>query len=135
MNSFTLRLQDATRSETIDGVTSFVGEDESGSFGILAGHARTMTVLTIGLARFRVGEKHWTYLAVPGGILYFQHDVLTLSTRRYFVDDDYMRISETLQQQLLVEEQELYSMKKSLHKMEHEVLKRLWEMSREGISS
>ena len=135
MNSFTLRLQDATRSETIDDVTSFVGEDESGSFGILAGHARTMTVLTIGLARFRVGEERWTYLAVPGGILYFGDGVLTLSTRRYFVDDDYMRISETLQQQLLVEEQELYSMKKSLHKMEHEVLKRLWEMSREGISS
>jgi len=135
MNSFTLRLQDATRSEVIEGVTSFVGEDESGSFGILAGHARTMTVLTIGLARFRVGEEHWTYLAVPGGVLYFEKDVLTLSTRRFFVDEDYMRISETLQQQLLVEEQQLYAMKKSLHKMEHEVLKRLWEMGREGITS
>ena len=135
MNSFTLRLQDATRSEVIEGVTSFVGEDDSGSFGILAGHARTMTALTIGLARFRVDEEHWTYLAVPGGVLYFQNDVLTLSTRRYFIDDDYMRISETLQQQLLVEEQQLYAMKKSLHKMEHEVLKRLWEMGREGISS
>jgi len=135
MNSFTLRLQDATRSQVIEGVTSFVGEDESGSFGILAGHARTMTVLTIGLARYRVGERDWTYLAVPGGILYFRNDVLTLSTRRFFIDDDYMRISETLQQQLLVEEQQLYAMKKSLHKMEHEVLKRLWEMGREGISS
>jgi len=135
MNSFTLRLQDATRSQAIEGVTSFVGEDESGSFGILAGHARSMTVLTIGLARFRVGEDHWTYLAVPGGVLYFENDVLTLSTRRFFVDDDYMRISQTLQQQLLVEEQQLYAMKKSLHKMEHEVLKRLWEMGREGISS
>jgi len=135
MTSFTLRMQDATRSEEIDGVTSFVGEDESGGFGILAGHARTMTVLTIGLARFRVGEGAWSYLALPGGVLYFHNNVLTLSTRRYFIDDDYMRISQTLQQQLLVEEQELYAMKKSLHKMEHEVLKRLWEMGREGISS
>lgn len=135
MNTFTLRLQDATHSEEVEGVTSFVGEDESGSFGILAGHARSMTVLTIGLARFRVGEEDWTYLAVPGGVLYFHNNVLTLSTRRYFIDNDYMRISQTLQQQLMVEEQELYAMKKSLHKMEHEVLKRLWEMGREGISS
>ena len=135
MNTFTLRLQDATRSRDIDGITSFVGEDDSGSFGILAGHARTMTVLAIGLARFRVGEGNWTYLAVPGGVLYFHNDVLTLSTRRYFIDDDYMRISEDLQKQLLVEEQQLYSMKNSLHKMEHEVLKRLWEMGREGITS
>lgn len=135
MNTFVLRLQEATRSQDIDGVTSFVGEDESGSFGILAGHARTMTVLTIGLARFRVDEEHWNYLAVPGAVLYFHNDVLTLSTRRYFIDDDYMRISQTLEQQLLVEEQELYSMKKSLHKMEQEVLRRLWEMGREGISS
>ena len=37
MKAFTLRLQDATHAEEITGVTSFVGEDASGSFGILAG--------------------------------------------------------------------------------------------------
>lgn len=133
MSTFTLRLQDATRSQDIQGVSSFVGEDASGGFGILAGHARTMTSLAIGLARFRVGENDWTYLAVPGAILYFNNNVLTLNTRRYFIDDNYMRISQTLEQELLAEEQELYSMKKSLHRMEQEVLKRLWEMGREGI--
>ena len=43
MNSFILRLQDATHAQDIAGVTSFVGEDDSGSFGILANQARMMT--------------------------------------------------------------------------------------------
>lgn len=132
MRTFTLRLQDATRAEHIAGVTSFVGEDASGSFGILAGHARMMTSLIIGLARFRVGEGNFTYLAAPGAVLYFNNNLLTLSTRHYLLDDDYMRISQALQQQLLAEEETLHTMKQSLHHMEEEVLKRLWEMGRKG---
>jgi F-type H+-transporting ATPase subunit epsilon len=130
VNAFTLKLQDATRSEEINDVTSFVGEDVSGSFGILAGHARMMTTLVTGLARFCIGENSWQYLALPGAVLYFHENVLTLSTRRYVLDNDYMRISQTLKQQLLEEEENLYAMKKSLHNMEEEVLKRLWEMYR-----
>ena len=130
MRAFTLTLQDATHSETIDGVTSFVGEDASGSFGILAGHARVMTTLIIGLARFRIGENTWKYLALPRGVLYFHDNELTLSTRRYLVDDDYMRISRALQQQLLAEEETLHSIKRSLHQMEQEALKRLWQIGR-----
>ena len=132
MRTFTLRLQDATHAQQIDGVTSFVGEDASGSFGILAGHARLIAALVIGLARFRVGEQPWTYLALPGAVLYFDAEVLTLSTRRYLIDDDYRRVSQALQQQLLIEEEGLHSMKESLHRMEEEVLRHLWEMSREG---
>ncbi len=132
MKTFTLVLHDATRSEEITQVTSFVGEDRSGSFGILPGHARMMTSLIIGLARFRIGEGSWKYLAVPGAVLYFHDNKLTLSTRRYLLDDDYMRISQALAQQLIAEEEQLHSMKESLHRMEEEVLKRLWEMSRMG---
>ena len=132
MKAFILRLQDATRSEEIAGVTSFVGEDDSGSFGILAGHARMMASLIIGLARFRIGEDSWKYLALPGAMLYFHDNVLTLSTRLYLLDDDYMRISRALQQQLLAEEERLHTMKESLHRMEEEVLKRLWEMGRKA---
>lgn len=130
MKTFTLRLQDATHSEEITGVTSFVGEDASGSFGILAGHARMMTSLIIGLARFRIGEDTWKYLAVPGAVLYFHGNELTLSTRRFLLDDDYMRISQALRQQLLAEEDTLHAMKQSLRQMEEEALKRLWELGR-----
>ena len=130
MRSFTLRLQDATRVEQISGVTSFIGEDASGSFGILAGHARMMSVLVLGLARFRVGENGWKYLALPGAVLYFHDGLLTLSTRRYLLDDDYRRISQALREQLLAEEQTLLSIRQGLHQMEQQFLRRLWERGR-----
>lgn len=132
MKTFTLALHDATHFEEIREVASFVGEDASGSFGILAGQARMMTSLIIGLARFRIGESTWKYLALPGAVLYFHDNVLTLNTRRYLLDDDYMRISQALQEQLLAEEETLHTMKQSLHHMEEEVLKRLWELTRKG---
>jgi F-type H+-transporting ATPase subunit epsilon len=130
VKSFTLKLQDATRSEQIGSVSVFVGEDTTGSFGIRAGHARFMTILKIGLARFRVAEGAWTYLASPGAVLYFHDNTLTLSSRRYLLDEDYMRISRALQEQLLAEEETLQAMKNSLHRMEQAILRRLWEMGR-----
>ena len=132
MNTFTLILQDATHTQRIEQVTSFVGEDATGSFGILADHARMMTSLVFGLARFRTGENAWQYLALPGAVLYFNNNELSLSTRRYLVDNDYERISTALHEQLLAEEQELRELKKSLHHMEEEVLKRLWEIGHES---
>jgi len=130
MKTFTLLLQDATHAERIEDISSFVGEDKSGSFGILAGHARMMTTLVIGLARYRIASEPWQYLAQPGAVLYFQNNLLTISTRHYFRDEDYMRISSTLQQKLLAEEEALHSVKHSLQHMEEELLKRMWEMRR-----
>jgi F-type H+-transporting ATPase subunit epsilon len=132
MEDFTLRIQDSTHVEEIPGVTSFVGEDASGSFGLLANHARFMTSLVTGLARFRIGEDAWKYLALPGALVYFHDNLLVLSTRRYLLDDDYMRISQALQEQLLAEEEKLRAIKESLHQMEEEVLRRLWEMDRQS---
>jgi F-type H+-transporting ATPase subunit epsilon len=132
MKPFTLLLQDASRSERIDGVNSFVGEDTSGSFGILADHSRMMTTLVIGLARFRTGDTNWQYLAMPGAVLYFFNNVLTLSTRRYLRDDDYTRISAALQEQLLAEEEQLHATRESLRRMEESLLKRLWDLGHKG---
>ena len=132
-NFFTLMIHDATQAEEISNVTSFVGEDTSGSFGILPGHARLISTLIVGLARFQITKGKWQYLALPGAVLYFHNNVLTISTRRYFIDDDFMRISQVLQQQLIVEEERLHSIKESVHQMEKEVLKRLWEIGRKGV--
>jgi len=130
VKTFTLQLQSATQFERIEGVSSFAGEDASGAFGMLAGHARLMTSLVFGLARYRIGDDPWTFLALPGGVLYFFDDQLFISTRRYLRDRDYDRISAALQEQLLVEEQGLRQVKDSLHRMEEEMLKRLWQMGR-----
>ena len=131
MRTFTLVLLGATQTEKIEGVTSFVAEDASGSFGILAGHARIITTLVFGLARFRVGDEPWQYLALPGGALYFLDNELTLSTRSYLIDDNYERISTVLQERLLGEEEELRTMKEGLQRMEEEILRRMWVMGRE----
>ena len=133
MKSFTLTLQDATHAEKYEGITSFVGEDASGSFGILPNHDRMMTSLVMGLARFRIDDQDWQYIATPGALLYFNNDTLTLSCRHFFIDTDYMRISTALEEQLFEEEIQLQTQKQSLRHMEEEVLKRLWEIGRREV--
>lgn len=130
MKSFTVQLLSARSAQRIDDVTGFVGEDASGSFGLLADHARFMTALRPGLARIRVGEQPWQYVAAPRALLYFVDNILTLTTRRYVIDSDYERISHTLQQELMAEERELRSVRRSLEAMEEHLLKRLWQLGR-----
>lgn len=130
VSGFAIQLHDSARAERIEAVTSFVGEDASGGFGILAGHGRLMTALVIGLARFRIDEQPWRYLAVPGALLYFRDNLLTITTRHYLLGDDYTRIISALEEQLLAEEEELRATKQSLHRMEEEILRRMWEMGR-----
>lgn len=132
MSTFILHLQATMQYERIDGVTSFIGEDASGQFGLMAGHERMMTILVFGLMRYRTENDDWYYLAVPGGVLYFIDNELFLSTRRYFQDQDYQRINTVLQEELTAEEKTLHRIKESLHHMEEEMLKRLWKMGRSG---
>ncbi len=135
MRVFTMHLQSATQYEHIEGVTSFVGEDESGSFGIRARHERMTTALSYGLARYQLQQGIWRYLAFPGGILYFADNALYISTRRFLHDADYERISAGLLEQLLKEEEELRAIKESLHRLEQEMFRRLWQMGRRGATT
>lgn len=130
MNSFTLFLRDSSSLTRIDGVASFVGEDASGSFGILPEHTRFMTILELGLARFRRHDEPWQYLATPGSVLYFKDNLLSISTRRFFLDDNYERITDALTSQLLAEENALREVKQSLAQLEQEILKRLWKLGK-----
>jgi len=132
MSVFPLHLESATQYERIENVASFVGTDDSGSFGILPGHSRMMTLLTFGLARFRVVDRDWEFLALPGALAYFADGHLHLSTRRYVRGTGYEEISTALQKELLVEEDALQVMKRSVQRLEEEMFKRLWRMKRTG---
>jgi len=132
MKTFVLRVLDSGGQKEFTDVVSFVGEDASGSFGILAGHERLITSLLTGLARFRTASSDWQYVAVPGAILYFDEDVLSVCTRRCLVGDDYECISAALREQILAEESKMAAMKQNLHRMEEEVFRRLWELGKEG---
>ena len=130
MNSFQLVLRDSTHSQAIDNVTSFVGEDSSGSFGIQAGHARMMTSLVFGLARFKTETGPWQYLAMPGAILYFVDNQLILNTRRYLTSENYEDITQSLLDTLAKEEEDLAIMKHNLRNIEAHILKRMLEMNK-----
>ena len=132
MKTFVLRVLDSGGQKEFTDVVSFVGEDASGSFGILAGHERLIASLLTGLARFRTASSDWQYVAVPGAILYFDEDVLSVCTRRCLIGDDYERISAALREQILAEESKMAAMKQNLHRMEEEVFRRLWELGKEG---
>jgi len=131
MNGFPLILRSTDREQQINGVTAFVGEDSTGSFGLMANHARFMTALEFGLARFRVGGDDWQYLAVPGAVVYFSGNRLTLNTRRYVIDRDFDRIRVALQRDLLNEERALRRVRTSLRSLEENLLRRLWQVGRE----
>lgn len=135
INKFVLDIQDATTSRRIEPVYSFVGEDASGSFGLRAGHARFMTTLNFGLARFRPAEGDWQYLAMPGGLLYFADQRLWIGTRRFLLDHDHARITGLLREQLLAEERQLQDTKRGLRRMEEELLRRLWQLDQSGGGS
>jgi len=129
-DGFVLHLQEATRYERIEDVAAFVGEDDSGSFGIHARHERMTTTLVFGLARFRVSDEDWQFLALPGAVLYFRDNELFLNTRRSFRSDDYQKIRALLDEELQAEEQALREIKISLRRMEDELLKRLSQIGR-----
>ena len=130
MKTFTLHLRDASQYERIDGVESFVGRDESGGFGILAGHARFMTALTFGLARYRTAGADWQFVALPGGLLNFVDNELTILARRYLRGAEFEQMAEALERQLLVEEEGLRSLKESLRRIEEALFRHLWRMKR-----
>ena len=130
--SFVMHLQSATQYERLDDVAGFVGEDASGSFGLLANHERAMAVLKFGLARFRSAGADWEYLALPGAVVYFMDNALYVSTRRYIRSNDYARVMQMLQSELATEEEALRGIKESVRQLEEEVLRRLWRMRRGG---
>ncbi len=133
MSQFLLKLFDASHEQQVTGVTSFVGEDATGSFGIQPNHARFMTTLVFGLARFRLATADWQYLALPGAVLYFNNNELTISTRHFLIDTDLERISALLEQQLIVEEDHLHVTRESLRRMEQAMLKRLLTLKRKTV--
>jgi F-type H+-transporting ATPase subunit epsilon len=129
-NSFSVHLQGTTQYEQLDSVVSFVGEDASGSFGLMCGHARFVTTLVFGLARLHYADGRQDYLALPEAVVGFDQDRLTLSTRRYLRGDDYTLISQALREELVQEEQTLTELKHSVEQMERAMMLRLWRIGR-----
>ncbi|KPK06294.1 MAG: ATP synthase F0F1 subunit epsilon [Betaproteobacteria bacterium SG8_39] len=125
---FSLHLESANRSERVDDVVSFVGNDASGAFGLLAHHARLLTVLEFGMARFRTADDRWHYVALPGAVAYFVDNALHLATRRYVLSDDYRVVADAVENTLRAEERTLRGLRQSVGRLDREILRRLWRL-------
>jgi len=128
VSGFTLHLQSATQYARVEGVESFVARDASGSFGLMARHARAMTVLGYGLARFRAAAGDWRYVALPGGLAYFVDGELFVSTRRFVLGDDFRTVAAAVDSTLMAEDSALRSLKESVTRLEREMVRRLWRL-------
>lgn len=132
MSGFEFQVLDSRGGESFAGVTHFIGADDSGSFGILAGHSHTVVVLRYGLARFLDRDGVWHYLALPGGVLRFAENRLTVATLRYFLGDDRRRICEQLARELERTDSEIHKARATLSEIERSLVRRLVELSGRG---
>jgi F-type H+-transporting ATPase subunit epsilon len=125
VKTFTLKLYDPTHCEQIADVTSFVGEDPSGSFGILAAHSRMITVLNFGLARYKTLDTSWRFIAMPGGTLYFDRNLLRINTQRFILCNGYRDVEQALHDTLANEQDTLKTLTTSVRNVEEHLLNRL----------
>lgn len=127
-NAFTLQLYSATRSIITKDITSFVGTDQSGSFGIMANHQRLMTCLEYGLMQLRHVDGAIEYAAIPGGILYFVDNILTISTRYYFLSANDQEILTMLDKTAAAEQKNIEEIKTIFHELDRNLLRHLRAM-------
>lgn len=132
MNSFEVKLLDSLTTQTFADVTHFIGADDTGGFGILAGHAPMVVVMRQGLARFCDADGTWHYLALPGGICRFADNRLSLSTVRYFVGKQRDAICRQLSDELARTDSQVHSARLTLTQIERSLVRRLAELSAGG---
>ncbi len=128
MNAFALNLMDSHSVQRFDNVKQFIGADSSGSFGLLAGHAKMVAVLRYGLARFVDMSGKWHYLALPGGVVSFANNELTLVTVRYFLGEERTSICKLLADEMAATDSDIHQSRVTLVEIEHALIRRLGEL-------
>lgn len=129
MKTLTLTLLHGLGAERYDSVRQFICADASGSFGLMAGHARMVAVLRYGLARFEDSGGQWHYLAMPGGVLRFTNNQLTIATVRFFLGDERGTICAQLAAEIARTDSEVHTSRAALSEIEHALIRRLGELS------
>jgi F-type H+-transporting ATPase subunit epsilon len=132
MKTFGLQLNDLTRLERIEQVTSFVGRDSSGSFGVQAGHEFFITCLQPGLARYRDAQDRWHYIAQPGAVLVFDGQTLQIATSEYLCSDDREGVVAALELQWAEQSQLSGLTRRTRLQLEQNLARKLWDMNRRG---
>jgi F-type H+-transporting ATPase subunit epsilon len=134
MNTFILTLVDTNETVRFENVRQLIAADAEGSFGVLAGHAHSVALLRHGLARF-LDAGGWHYLAMPGGVLRFADNRLTITTVRYFLGDDPGAICTELEAALRQTDSEVHRSRAALSEIERSLVKRLADLSGQSRGS
>lgn len=129
MNCFALDLLDSHGADRFTAVRCFVAADASGSFGLLAGHEPMVAALRYGLARFEDAEGIWRYAALPGGILRFAADRLTVTTVHYFLGTERGTLLERLAAEMARADSDIARSRATLAEIEHSLVRRLGELT------
>lgn len=132
MKTFAVILASPGSRERIEDVASVVARDGSGSFGVLAGAYRRVTVLSWGLLSFRKGDGTREYLAVAGGVFHFSENLLRIATTAYFRTRNFEEIPSLLETELRRREEGIRKTRSSLHSLDLELMKRLTSLTEGG---
>lgn len=89
-------------------------------------------MLRYGLARFIDRTCRWHYLSLPGGVLSFSGNQLTLVTVRYFLGDDRTLICRQLADEMAKTDSDVHTSRATLAEIEHALVRRLGELSGRG---
>ena len=132
MNTFHLSLLDSAGADRFEQIRQFIGADGSGAFGLLAGHEPLVVALRYGLARFEDDRGIWRYVALPGGILRFKDNVLSVATVRYFLGDEPAVLVQQLESEMAQDDSELSAARLTMAKIDRSLVRRLADLDGRG---
>lgn len=135
MNTFPLTVCDGASCQRFDAVAALVAADATGAFGLQARHQALVAVLRPGLARFRLADGQWRYLALAGGVLRFADNAAELVSARCYLGDDAAALTARLAAELAREDSDLHAARATLAAIEQALKRRLAELGARGHGS
>ncbi len=125
MRTFTLTVMDGAAVTVFENITQCIAADASGAFGIMADHEPAVAVLRYGLLRFCDADGVWRYAAMPGGVLRFERNRLSLMTVTCFIGDARDALVGRLAQEIARADSEARTSRSALNEIEHLIMRRL----------
>jgi F-type H+-transporting ATPase subunit epsilon len=118
-----------------DGIVALRAEDESGAFGIMAGHVPFLTALTASVVSWRDDSGREAHCAVRGGLLTVRGGQdIAIATRQAFLGDDIMRLEETLRAGMAAAEERERTERVAAAQMQAAAIRRIIGLLRPGAA-
>lgn len=133
MNTFAMTLYSAAQQTDYAQVIQFVGQDASGSFGVLAGAEDLLTMLPFGMVRFQTADLLWHYLAVPEAVLHFTANRMHVTASSFIVGDDRNRMTQLLDSTRHEQTQRVHSTRLSVQQLDQALMRKFLQTGRESI--